>query len=194
MFNYIKGKLVAKTHAHAVIDVQGVGYELNISLNTHASIKVGESCQLFCHLHIKDDAHTLYGFREVAEKRLFLHLVSVSGVGPSTGLAMLSSLPVLELQQALVNGDTKTVQSIKGIGAKTAQRLILELKDKLAKEGVVATDSLEAQADSSNRGEAVEALIALGLPKSTADKSVTAVLKKKPDATVEEIIRLALRS
>lgn len=200
MFYYIKGKLVRKEHALAVIDVQGVGYELKISLNTHEHLQLGEECKLYCYLHIKDDGHTLYGFWEEAEKRLFLHLTSISGVGPSTGLMMLSSLSVHDIQQAIVGEDVKTVQSVKGIGTKTAQRIILELKDKLVKEGVFVGSTSSANGTmaitpaSVIKSDAVEALTALGLPKATAEKSVTAVLKKKPDASVEDIVRMALRS
>jgi Holliday junction DNA helicase RuvA len=193
MYHYIKGLLVSKDPTQAVIEAHGVGYELKISLNTHAQLLPGQEAKLFCWLQVKDDAHVLYGFSDLAERQLFLELTSVSGVGPATAIVMLSSLPVADLRQAIASGNAKTVQAIKGIGAKTAQRIILELQDKMAKAGVPVQPTASGTS-SAVKTDALEALVALGLPKTTAEKSVEAVLKKKPDASVEEIIRQALRT
>ena len=129
MINYLEGKLVVKDPTYVVVDINGVGYEAKISLITYAAIKNLESTKIYTHLHIKEDAHTLYGFSEQSEKRRFLDLISISGVGPSTGLMILSSLSPEELQQAILSEDVKTIQGVKGIGLKGAQRIVLELKD-----------------------------------------------------------------
>lgn len=198
MYNYIQGRLAAKDPTFAVIDVNGVGYELKISLNTYAKLQVGENCKLYTYLYVKEDVLSLFGFWERGEKALYLHLISVSGIGPSTALAILSTLSVEEIKSAIVGGDVKTIQSVKGIGAKTAQRAILELKDKLTKEGVVVGDSpLDATALSSsskNQAAALEGLMALGLPKTSAEKSLRSIVKKHGhQLTVEAMIKLALK-
>ena len=182
----------------AVIQTGGVGYELLISLNTHAVLpELKQPCKLFTHLHVREDILMLYGFSSPEEKQLFLQLTGVSGIGPNTGLVMLSSLTVAELYDALANGDAKKIQSIKGIGAKTAQRLVLELRDKAMKEaGSVSSSTLEGfGAQLQVRDEAVAALIMLGLPKATAEKQVVQAIKTASGTpTVEEIIRTVLKS
>lgn len=199
MYNYIQGRLAAKDPTFAVIDVNGVGYELKISLNTYAKLQVGENCKLYTYLYVKEDALSLFGFWEREEKGLYLHLISVSGIGPSTALAILSTLSVQEVKEAIVGGDVKTIQSVKGIGAKTAQRAILELKDKLAKEGTTAgTSPLDANALSSsskNQAAALEGLMALGVNKATADKSLRSIVKLHGhQLSVEAMIKLALKN
>ncbi len=134
MIAYLKGKLVHKDPTFVIIDISGVGYQVKISLQTYTKIKDEEHIMLLTYLHIKEDAHTLYGFKEEAEKKLFLNLTSISGVGPSTGLMILSSLSAEELETAIVSEDYRTIQNVKGVGAKTAQRIVLELKDKIKKE------------------------------------------------------------
>ncbi|MFT5915928.1 MAG: Holliday junction DNA helicase RuvA [Flammeovirgaceae bacterium] len=198
MFNYISGRLVAKDPTFAVIDANGVGYELKISLNTYAKLQVSEPAKLFCYLYVKEDVQVLYGFWEQIEKRLFLQLISVSGIGPSTGMVMLSSLSGQEIKEAIVAADVRTIQSVKGIGAKTAQRVILELQDKLAKEGVSAgeggLDVSSLSASANNQSEALEALVQLGIPKATADRNIRTIIKKNGhDLSVEQIIKMALR-
>ncbi|MEL7003443.1 MAG: Holliday junction branch migration protein RuvA, partial [Bacteroidota bacterium] len=141
MIAYLKGKLAFKDPTHVLIDVQGVGYHVNISLNTYGEIKDEEDIFLHTYLHIKEDGHTLFGFTNPSEKKMFLNLISISGVGPSTGLMVQSSLTSGELKEAIVHEDVRTIQSVKGIGAKTAQRIILELKDKLKKEGYLEESS-----------------------------------------------------
>src|SRR3569833_2269539 len=135
MYAYIDGKLAFKSPSYVVIEAGGVGYHINISLSTYSKLGDSEKCKLFTWLHVKEDAHTLYGFSDEGERRLFLHLISVSGIGPNTGRMMLSSITPEEIQTAIVKGDIPLIQRIKGIGPKSAQRLVLELQDKLRKEG-----------------------------------------------------------
>ncbi len=197
MIAYIDGKLAHKDHAFVVIDVQGVGYEIRISLQTYAALpEVGERSKVFTYLHIREDAHVLYGFHEFDEKTLFLDLISVSGIGANTALVMLSSLSSAEIRQALVSEDVRTIQSIKGIGAKTAQRAIIELKDKLKKEQLTGSPTLNLIDTSSAkvRNEALAALVTLGIPKNVAEKSLDTILKKEGNQlTVEQLIKMALR-
>jgi Holliday junction DNA helicase RuvA len=196
MIAYIKGKLVHKDPTYVVIDVQGIGYEIHISLTTFSAIKSQESCMLHTYLNIKEDSHTLYGFSTQAEKKVFLLLISISGVGPSTGLMVQSSLSASELQQAIVNEDVRTIQSVKGIGAKTAQRIILELKDKILKEGISATDEKSSvNGYNTVRNEALSALVTLGISKNVAEKTLDKILKNSGnEVTLEELIKLALKT
>lgn len=197
MIAYIDGKLTYKDPAYVIIDVNGVGYEIKISLQTYAALQDGtERCKLFTYLNIREDAHILYGFKEQEEKILFLDLVSVSGIGPNTALVMLSSMSSAEIRHALMNEDVKTIQSIKGIGAKTAQRAIIELKDKLRKEQMIGSSSPSIFPSQNNkvRNEALAALVTLGIPKNVAEKSIDAILKKEgTEITVEQLIKMALR-
>ncbi|OJJ20938.1 Holliday junction DNA helicase RuvA [marine bacterium AO1-C] len=194
MFAYISGKLAHKEPTFAVIDVQGVGYQISISLSTYTALPMSGQCKLHTYLQVREDAQNLYGFHELAEKNLFLLLISVSGIGANTALVMLSSMSVAEIQTAIASGDVKAVQSIKGIGLKTAQRVILELKDKVQKEvGNVPVTAANQQ--SAIRDEAVLALITLGYAKNVAEKNVTKILKTKGnDVKVEEVIKEALKA
>ena len=140
MYEYFKGKLVTKAPTHVIIDVGGVGYYLHISLTTYSQIKDQEECKLFASFQVREDAQTLYGFATEGERHLFHHLISVSGIGPNTGRMMLSSITPEEIQQAIVNGQVQVIQKIKGIGPKTAQRVILELQDKLKETGTECVD------------------------------------------------------
>ena len=133
MYAYLQGKLVFKDPTYVIIDINGVGYEVKISLNTFSQIKDEEAIKLYIHFHVKEDAQTLFGFSNKDEKKLFLHLISISGVGPSTGLMVLSSLSPEEVENAIISEDVRTIQGVKGIGAKTAHRIILELKTSLEK-------------------------------------------------------------
>ena len=196
MIAYLDGKLAYKDPAYVIIDAGGVGYEIKISLQTFSSLpNPNERCRLFTFLNIREDAHVLFGFSEVEEKQLFLDLVSVSGVGPSTALVMLSSLSSGEIKSAIVSEDVRVVQSIKGIGAKTAQRIIIDLKDKFKKENLLSPQPNVLMASNSRvRSEALSALVTLGIPKPMAEKSIDAILKREgEDITVEQLIRLALR-
>lgn len=196
MISYLKGKLAYKDPTHVIIDVNGVGYHVNISLATYGDIKDVESIMLHTYMHVKEDAHTLFGFSNGAEKQMFLNLISISGVGPSTGLMIQSSLSSDELKQAIVSEDVKTIQSVKGVGSKTAQRIILELKDKIRKEGLYQ-DGTDLKPSSHNtlRNEALSALLTLGVNKSTAEKSIDKTLKNSGNTiTLEELIKLTLKN
>jgi len=196
MIAYIDGKLTHKDPTYVIIDVNGIGYQVRISLSTYSSLPDGERCKLHTYLHIKEDAHTLYGFTTSAEKDIFLHLISISGVGPNTGLMIISSLSVEEIQQAIVREDVRTIQHVKGIGAKTAQRIILELKDKIKKE-VLLSDSSPALSVAHNtvRSEALSALVTLGFAKNVAEKTLDNIIKREGgNLSVEELIKFALKS
>ncbi|MAN85780.1 MAG: Holliday junction branch migration protein RuvA [Algoriphagus sp.] len=197
MIDYLRGKLVFKDPTYVIIDVGGIGYHVKISLQTYSKIKDEEQIRLLTFLHIKEDAHTLYGFKEEDEKRLFLLLISINGVGPNTGLMILSSLSSEEIEQAILAGDVATIQHVKGIGAKTAQRIILELKDKVSKSGSdVSTSSLGFLKSSNKlREEALQALITLGFPKAAAEKNITQVLKKPTgEISLEDLIKASLKT
>lgn len=193
MYAYIKGRLDFKSPTHVIVDAGGVGYHINISLNTYALLKDVELCKLYTWMHIKEDAHTLYGFADESERRLFLHLISVSGIGPGTGRMILSSITPAEIQAAIVKGDVSLIQRIKGIGPKSAQRMILELQDKLKKEG---PDTLIALPQyNTARNEALSALIMLGFAKQAAEKTVDqAIGASEGNLTVEQLIKIALKS
>lgn len=195
MIAYLEGKLKVIDPTYVIVDIGGIGYKAKISLNTYAQIKTLESCKIHTHLHVKEDSHTLFGFFEESERKRFQQLISISGVGPSTGLMILSSLSPSEIHGAIVNGDVKTISGVKGIGQKTAQRLILELKDKMSKEeleGEMATISLSPS--NSVKSEALSALVTLGIKSTMAEKTLEKILKNNTDdLSVEELIKLALK-
>lgn len=197
MISYLSGKLVVKDPTYVIIDVGGIGYQVKISLQTYSKIKDEEQIRLLTFLHIKEDAHTLYGFKEEDEKRLFLLLIGINGVGPNTGLMILSSLNTEEIEQAILSGDVGTIQHVKGIGTKTAQRIILELKDKVGKMGNEGNTSPLGFLKSSNktREEALQALITLGFPKAAAEKNIAIVLKKTVgEISLEDLIKASLKT
>lgn len=193
MFAYIDGKLAFKCPTYIVVEAGGVGYHINISLNTYAALGNTERCKIYTWLHVKEDAHTLYGFADEGERRLFLHLISVSGIGPTTCRMMLSSITPLEIQQAIIQADVALIQQIKGIGAKSAQRIILELQDKLKKEGPDTLISMPQH--HTTKDEALSALIMLGFGKQVAEKAIDNAIKKAEDTlTVEQMIKVALKN
>jgi Holliday junction DNA helicase RuvA len=196
MIAFLKGRLVHRDPAHVVIDVNGVGYQVNISLQTYSEVKEQENISLFTHLSIREDAHVLFGFSSESEKKLFQQLISVSGVGPSTAIVMLSYMNSQELRSAIVREDVAALQSIKGIGGKTAQRVIIELKDKLKKESWEESQpTISVGPHNTLRKEALSALLTLGLPKAVAEKSVDSVLKKSGNTiTLEDLVKQALKS
>ncbi len=196
MIAYINGRLAYKDPTYVIIDVQGIGYEIKISLTTFSKIKDEELCKLHTYLHIKEDGHTLFGFAEKAEKTLFLLLISISGVGPSTGLMVLSSLSPYEVEQAILNEDVGTIQSVKGIGLKTAQRIILELKDKILRDGDNDPSTIISSSSKNTiRNEALSALITLGINKAAAQKSIDKILSNSNETySLEELIKIALKS
>lgn len=193
MFAYIDGKLTFKCPTYIVVEAGGVGYHVNISLNTYSGLGNTERCKVYTWLHVKEDSHTLYGFADEGERTLFLHLISVSGIGPATCRMMLSSITPAEIQAAIISADVVLIQRIKGIGAKTAQRLILELQDKLKKEG---PDSLiSTPKNTTTREEALSALVMLGFGKQVAEKAIdNAMNKSEEDLTVEQMIKIALKN
>jgi Holliday junction DNA helicase subunit RuvA len=191
MYEYFNGKLAYKAPTHVVIDVSGIGYYVHISLYTFSQIKDQENCKLFISLQVREDSHTLYGFATEGEKKLFENLISVSGIGPNTGRMILSSNTPDEIQSAIVNGQVALIQKIKGIGPKTAQRLILELQDKLKKQGFEAlATSIQSQ---SVPDEALSALVMLGFNKAAAEKVLNTILKTENNLSVEDMIKLALK-
>lgn len=193
MFEYIDGKLAFKCPTYIVVEAGGVGYHLNISLNTYSSLANTERCKVYTWLHVKEDAHTLYGFADEGERRLFLHLISVSGIGPNTGRMMLSSITPVEIQTAIVNADLALIQRIKGIGVKSAQRLVLELQDKLKKEG--SGSLIAAPLNNTVREEALSALMMLGFAKPASEKAIdNAVKNGGQDLSVEQMIKIALKN
>ena len=196
MIAFLKGKLVHRDPTFVIVDVQGVGYQLQISLQTFSEIKEQENVMLHTHLNIREDAHVLFGFSSQAEKKLFQQLISVSGVGPSTAIIMLSYMNSSELKSAIVREDAVSLQAIKGIGGKTAQRVIIELRDKLKKESWEETQpAISLGAHNTMRNEALSALLTLGLPKAAAEKSVDTVLKKSGNTiTLEDLVKQALKN
>ena len=193
MITQLQGKLVEKNPTNVVIDCNGVGYFVNISLNTYAALPEGEAIKLYTYLQIKEDAHTLYGFLTKAEREVFVLLISVSGVGAGTARTMLSSLTAAQVRNAIVNGEVATIQSVKGIGAKTAQRVVLDLKDKMLKLQDFADAPISAV--STHKEEALSALEVLGFVRKQAEKVVDKIVQVAPESlSVEDIIKQALKS
>lgn len=192
MITQLQGKLIEKNPTYVVIDCNGVGYFVNITLNTYSSLPNEEFIRLYTHLQIKEDAHTLYGFLTKAEREVFVLLLSVSGVGASTARTMLSSLTAAHVRSAIVNGDVVSIQSVKGIGAKTAQRVILDLKDKMLK--LQDFDDVSFNPLNTNKEEALSALEVLGFVRKQAEKVVDSIVKSASgEISVEEIIKQALK-
>ena len=193
MIAYIDGNMAYKTPTYVVMDVHGIGYEVNISLYTYEKIANIDRCRLFNHQVIKEDAHQLFGFIEEEERSIFRHLISISGVGPNTARMILSSLSPDELKRAIIQGDITLLKSVKGVGPKSAQRIIIELQDVLTKD--TAGGSLLVVSDKSRiLNEALAAMAALGFSKALAEKAIARVLRENPgQMTVEELIKKALK-
>ena len=190
MISHINGKLVEKTPTYVVIDCNGVGYKLNISLQTYSAIQT-ENCKLLTHLAVKEDSHTLYGFCTSEERDLFRKLISVSGVGTSTARMILSTYSAEEIVHYIITADVASIQHVKGIGGKTAQRIIIDLKDKVGK-GKETSDLLFTQ-DNTIKEEALSALLALGFTKKVAYKKMEEVMKNhEGEITVEDLVRRSL--
>lgn len=192
MITHIQGKLVEKTPTEVVIDCGGVGYHVNISLHTYSLLPATDQIKLFTYLQVKEDAHTLFGFVEKSEREIFKMLLSVSGIGAAIARTMLSSLDPKQVIQAIAVGDVNTIQSVKGIGGKTAQRAILDLKDKVLK--LYDLDEVSISHNNTNKDEALSALEVLGFNKKLAEKVVDKIAANQPDATVESIIKQALKN
>jgi Holliday junction DNA helicase RuvA len=192
MITHIQGKLVEKNPTDVVIDCNGVGYFLNISLHTYSQIPDKEHLKLFTYLLVKEDSHTLYGFSAVAEREIFKLLISVSGVGASIARTMLSSLTPKQVREGIAHADVALIQSIKGIGAKTAQRVILDLKDKILK--VYDIDELSTLKSNTSKDEALSALEVLGFNKKHSERVIDKIISNYPEANVETIIKEALKN
>jgi holliday junction DNA helicase RuvA len=193
MYAYLQGKFTYKSPAQVYVDVNGVGYEVNISLNTYSHIQNLEQGKLFTHLQVKEDGHMLFGFFDKGEKDMFLLLIGVSGVGATTARMMLSSLRPEEVSRAILQSNIKLLESVKGIGKKTAERLVLELKDKLGKQ--TFETNLSVQAGNSLEQDALNALTALGISRSQAESSIQKVILSEPSVLkLEDLIKKALKA
>lgn len=194
MFNHFEGKITVKTPTYAVIDCAGVGYLLNISLNTYSKIPDSGNCQLLCHLAVREDAMVLYGFADDEEREVFRQLISVSGVGAGTARMILSSMTPAEIVSAILTGNVSALKSIKGIGEKSAQRIIVDLKGKFGKDQSISPLQLSA-ASNKLRDEALSALVALGFARNMAEKAIDKALKSEGNVvSVEHMIKLALKN
>ncbi len=191
MLNYIKGELVELTPTNAVIEANGIGYEINISLNSYSHLSAGTFCKIFLHQVIREDAHLLYGFCSTDERTVFRQLISVSGIGASTARMILSSLSPDEVINAIGTGNVSLLQSIKGIGAKSAQRIIVDLKDKIAKSADIS--QIFKPADNTLKKEALSALEILGFSKKQSEKVVDKILMKDQEMKVDQVIKQALK-
>ena len=192
MITQIRGRLVEKNPTYVVVDCSGVGYLLHISLQTFSALPDDENVRLFAHLSVREDAHTLYGFISKTEREVFKLLISVSGVGPSIARTMLSSMSSEEVQNAIATENVTLIQSVKGIGAKTAQRVIVDLKDKILK--TFNIDEVSLNINNTNKEEALSALEVLGFNRRQSEKVITAILKDTPNETVELLIKKALKN
>ncbi len=190
MFEYIKGKIVEINPTYLIIENLGIAYFVNISLNTYSNTKENEERKIFIHQVIREDANLLFGFLNKTDREIFRLLITVSGVGANTGRMMLSSMSASEIKKAIIEGQVNTLKSIKGIGVKTAQRIIIDLKDKIAKTG---DDNVLIPEINKNKEEALSALIMLGFKKVSVEKNIDKILKKDATLSVEEILKIALK-
>ena len=194
MYAYLQGKFTFKSPAQVYLDVNGLGYEVNISLNTYAAIQHLNDGKLFVHLQVKEDSHTLFGFFDKGEKEMFLLLTSVSGVGAATARMMLSSIKPDEISTAIIQGNVRLMESIKGIGKKTAERLVLELKDKVGKQFVTGNDNIYP-VNNTIEQDALTALTALGISRLQAEQSIQKIVRAQPGIeNLEELIKKALKA
>lgn len=191
MLDYLKGTIVDISPTHVVLDNNGIGYFVNISINTYSNLSGKEQVLLYIHEVIREDTHQLYGFSNQEERGIFLHLISVNGVGANTARVMLSSLAHAEIVDAIAHNDVNLLKSIKGIGAKTAERIIVDLRDKVAK--IADGEQIVTLVDNTIKDEALSALVMLGFPKSKVEKVIHNILKQKSDYSVEELIKEALK-
>ncbi len=192
MITHLKGKLVEKSPTNVVVEVDGIGYWVNISLTTFSQIPDNENIKLYTHLQIKEDSHSLYGFYSKKEREIFRLLISVSGVGTSTARTMLSSLDPQQVVEAISSNNVSIVQSVKGIGSKTAQRLIIELRDKILK--IYDLDETYVNSNNTTREEALSALEVLGINKKSSERLVDNIIKENQDISVEDIIKETLKN
>ncbi|MEI6595444.1 MAG: Holliday junction branch migration protein RuvA [Bacteroidota bacterium] len=192
MIAHIEGKIVTKTPTYLVVDCSGVGYGINISLHTFEKIKNEEHLRILTHLSVKEDSHTLYGFADEDERQLFLQLISVSGVGTNTARMILSSLQTIDIKSAITNGNWALLKTIKGIGPKTAQRIVIDLQDKITKNE--NAEMLSVSFGGNNiTNEALSALVMLGFSKNEAEKGLIKIKQQNPNYTVEELVKNTLK-
>ena len=196
MIAYLNGTIQHKCPTYFIIEVNGVGYQVHISLNTYSKLQNSTACKIFTHLHIQEDAHTMYGFADELERQIFLYLISISGVGPSTARMVLSSMAPEDVQQAIAHERADLLEKVKGIGPKTAKRIVLELKDKMLKVTDASNVAWAAPGGvGSHKQEALSALVALGFARQQSENAINKVLTKAPDLdSVEAIIKAALQA
>ena len=192
MITYLKGKLIEKNPTNIVVDCNGVGYSVNISLHTFSQLPSGENVKLFIHLQVREDSHTLFGFSSKVEREVFRLLISVSGIGASIARTMLSTLSPEQVMEAITQNNIAVIQSVKGIGAKTAQRVVLDLKDKIIK--IYGLDEVSLVSSNTKRNEALSALETLGFARKQVEKVCDDIVNKNPNASVETIIKQALKN
>ena len=194
VINFVEGTFTEKSPTHVIINIHGIGYEIKITLITYSQIKTLDEGRLYTHYHVKEDRQTLYGFYDLSEKSRFRDLIGISGVGPSTALMVLSSLSAEELQSAVINGQVKVIQSVKGVGGKTAERIILELKDKFKKGPLTGNVTHLSQISNNTlRSQALSALTTLGIGKFAAEKTIDKIMSEHESLKIEELIKLALK-
>lgn len=193
MYDYITGTIAEISPAEAIIENNGIGYSLQISLQTYSDIHQQKQVKLYIYNHVREDTHLWFGFATKDERTVFLQLISVSGIGPNSARVMLSSLNANEVRTAIIQGDVNKIKSVKGIGLKTAQKVIIELKDKIGKTSDTESITTLLPYNNSNREEALSALVMLGFQKGAAEKALVSVLKKAPDLSLEELIKDTLK-
>lgn len=193
MISYLKGRFVSVYPSSVIVDVGGIGYDVNISLNTFSKIQNAENGLLYTHLLIKEDAHLLYGFADVKEKEIFLLLISVSGIGANTARLILSYMQPEDVTNAILQADSKALEQIKGIGKKTAERAVLELKDKIGKDQQHGVTIPSQMSSKSVRQEALDALMALGIGRNQSEQQVAKIVQSEPDIELESLIKKVLK-
>ena len=192
MISFIRGKKIHIDPAKIIIEVNGIGYDINISLRTYSKLKEESEVFVYTHLNVKEDSHTLYGFNSESERKTFLSLLSINGVGPSTAIMILSSLSANELKKAIVSSDTNKIKSVKGIGLKTAERIILELKDKVRFDDI-DQDKFYDDIDNTIKDESLSALSSLGISKNIVEKHINDILDRNNDISLEDLIKEVLK-
>ena len=192
MISFIRGKKIHIDPAKIIIDVNGIGYDVNISLRTYSKLKDKSDIFIYTHLNVKEDSHTLFGFNSESERNTFLSLLSINGVGPSTAIMILSSLSANELKKAILSSDSNKIKSVKGIGLKTAERIILELKDKVSFDDI-DNDKFNDNMGNTLKDEALSALSSLGISKNIVEKHINDILERNDDISLEDLIKEVLK-
>ncbi len=192
MISFISGKKIHIDPTKVIIEVNGIGYEVKISLRTYSKLKHKNNIFIYTHLNIKEDSHTLYGFETEKEKKTFLSLISINGVGPSTAIMILSSLSSMELNKAITESDTNKIKSVKGIGLKTAERIILELRDKISI-NEISNNEINKEINNTIKNEALSALSSLGISKNVVEKNIDDILSRNSKISLEDLIKEVLK-